>query len=250
MFNDNDTDYVIITPTADLLVVSKDDLIHREITFQQLHERCHILGNHWWCTNLGTFYKSFLSSCLGRLFADKAIDNNFKLCPTQPFLQSWKVIAENETTIIIFSRKRRGLDVLCPQGKRERTSIIGIDFIRIQPGCMISDEEFVTRRSNTQTMDEQRILIVPWTNETITSWTAIWNEDKRREANLEKDLKEMKMLSEETIKEEIDEEPIPWSETMPPYVWGLIATTAVLAITLVSLLVFLLWRFKQARPQN
>jgi hypothetical protein len=160
------------------------------------------------------------------------------------------VIAENETTIIIFSKKRRGLDVLCPQGKRSRIEIKGVDFINIDPGCMVSNEDFVTRRSRTQNMEEQRIVVVPWANETIASWAEVLKEDKRREEILKKDLEEINTYAKEKPKEESMENVPPWIETMPTYVWGLIAATSVLAITLVALLAFLCWRFNQASPQD
>ena len=200
---------------------------------------------------MGTFYKSFLSSCLGRLFTDKPLDDT-DLCPTKSFKQNWLVVTENETTIIIFSKKRRDVDILCADSRRSRRSILGLEFIEIQPGCMISNEQFVTRRSRITNMDEQRIIVTPWSKETKNAWAEVLKEEEERKVKLEQDLDRGRRLGWNASL--LEEEPewegkdARWSETMPTYVWGLVASTAVLALILVCLLVFLLWRFCKANP--
>jgi hypothetical protein len=243
----------IVTLHADeeFLLVTPDDMLHREISKTELDTRCHKFGRRLVCQDLGVFNRHLTDTCLGSLFGRLDAEALTK-CSMKEVKNDWQVITINADTLIVFSKKGRGVDVICKNGTRVNSLVQGTAEIRLEQGCSISSAVFFARRSAEVTLEVHVITHPMWKREDLE---AAWDRAMNKTKWVEEETRTLTNPPEAEVEAEATDD-MDWLEQQlnPATTQGrnlivaLLSAAAGLAALLIVLVAFLMWRFWKAEP--
>jgi hypothetical protein len=236
-----------------LLLVTPDDMLHQELSEQDLMSRCHRLGSRRICQDLGTFKRNLAASCLGSLFAHLTEDA-FRHCDLQPFVEEWSVLTINPATRMLFSKSGRSVDTICSNGSRYNQMIRGIAVLHLDPGCALSSSEFLTRRSKQERLTVEVVHEPAWETGRLqamleASQQSALNDSDQMNRRLQALEAKAQMSPDQADLEWIDRQLHPAHPEGRLLLRGLLAATALLALILTGALGYLAWRYYSVRPE-
>jgi hypothetical protein len=238
---------VLFTPSRELLLIAKDDSVHRETTREELESKCHLFHNNFLCQDLGVFRRRPESTCLGSLFSNlpaSALAN----CPLTRMSEDWAAIPAANDRIILFSKRERNIDILCDNGTRTNHLAKGTEELHLDSGCSISSPDFVMRRGSTVDLTMRIVQQVQWNQ---TALAAVWTDLREQEERLQRAPPRVPPVDLPVTDEDDD-----WMTTTTDprspegraLILGLLAATGILLVALIGTLAFLGWRFYHAGP--
>lgn len=237
---------VSLQSKAELLLISQDDSLHREITRSELEGLCHQIGGRFVCENLGVFYRHLASSCLGSLFG-RLSAAALSSCDMHPIREQWLVIPVKPDTVVLFSKQGRGADVICDNGTRLAIMATGITDIHLEEGCALTTGDHYIRRSKETTIRMHVRNQPAWDAEDLeAAWQrttgAILNRTRATEEKLES-LARRPIGGDPADLAWLDQQADPTTAEGRLLLRGLLAATVGFAVTLAGLIAFLVWRF-------
>ena len=155
----------------DLLIISADDTLHREISKAELDAACYSRGGRLMCDNLGVFQRRLASSCLGSLFSGLT-QAALGRCSMRPLQEDWRITQTSPGTLRIFSKRGRRADTICSNGTRLNHWIVGVSNLTLDEGCSFSSEEFYLERSASTRLDFHLVSQPLWVKGDLE---AAWN---------------------------------------------------------------------------
>jgi hypothetical protein len=252
--NISDLDKVaLLLSTKDHLLISTDDTLHQEITRAELDTACHRIGNRLMCENLGIFHRHLPDTCLGALFS-RAAAAALRLCKLQPIQQDWYAMEIPPDRVLLFSKKGRKVDTLCRNGTRFNDRMQGIKEFRLEPGCALSTDTFLSRRSSsvhvemhfTTTPDwDQMELQEAWEKATnLTRQHRTQAEKDLTQTSLSRDLQEQSRADQDWMQQQLD----PNTSHGRTFLLVLVGASVSLAVVLLSVLSYLAYRILRQDP--
>ena len=244
---------VTLHAKSDLLLLTPDDLLHQETSAEALAARCYKVGGRAMCQNLGVFYKHAAATCLGSLFARDAA-SALRRCSMQLVQDDLSVTQLNPQTLIVFSRRGRGADIICADGNRTRLHVAGLSEVLLGQGCRFSTGDHLVRRSEEHAVRVHVIDQPLWDQGALEE---AWVESAMGARNRTQEALNQAQRFEHALSRS-DPADLEWLDRVTDVrtpdgrtlIRGLVACTGALAVVCALLIAFILWRLGAARTRG
>lgn len=249
--NDNKEDQLLeLHSNKELILVTQDDSLHREISRTELQAACHQIGRRLLCEDLGIMYRNLQDTCLGALFS-QATSAALQLCQIKKINRDWHAVYIPPSKVVLYSKKGRKVDALCSNGSRVHHKVDGIQEISLEEGCTLSSDKFIARRSASEAVEIHLMPHSEWNSQEIEeAWTRLRNASQQRAETTAADLTRTPTTQSEQERFQEDRDWIqvqldPKTPQGRQLIVGLISTSIVLLVTLLSVASYLVWRFRR-----
>jgi hypothetical protein len=243
---------VTLSSTSDYLLVTADDILHRQINRPELSSKCAKSGTRLVCHDLGVFFRQLSSTCLGSLFGRLTASATSRCTVSLP-VNDWEIVPIDRNSYVVFSKKGRGIDILCRNGTRRTQIIQGIKKVELEAGCALSSNDFLTRRGQEGLLDVHLVAQPAWDPEDLeAAWTAFQTGNTKRAERLHHDLVALQRPPEPGRREDgdwIDRQLDPATEQGQQLLKVLAAAAATSSALLLGVVTFVVWRICRTRPE-
>jgi hypothetical protein len=244
---------VSLTSTTDLLLVLEDDSLHREISRAELESLCHRVGTRYICPDLGVLHRHLEDTCLGALFAKQTAEA-LKICHMAEVKQEWLAMPISSDSVVIYSKKGRGLDSVCKNGTRRPDWIQGVKEVRLEQSCVLSSKDFLIRRSAAVQVRMHVVAQPMWDAGALEeAWARTLERAHSRTELVRAQIEETKIAPRPAPELQADHDWLasqvnPHTPEGRRILIGLLSAAAGLALLLGALMIFLCWRFLKTPP--